>query len=219
MTRRSGTRLLLLVVAMLPFGTAPFAGESGYYTEDIELGDTDIDNISAQVLAQHPLLSSSPGIKAAGAARHFNKFEYDLDTAWVVFHPHTETAGIKQAYQVSCVRQVPDTDWMCEEAMIRRYLALETQDFEVRITGPIDSDAAMALIEATRQALPPELDDGSAAPETAINILPTAGDSEYLVVWGSPEGYGQLMMQAQLADGADATLPEGWQANVFVADN
>ena len=89
------------------------------------------------------------------------------------------------------------------------------------VPAAIDSDAAMALIEATRLALPPELEDGSATPETVILIMPAASDPEsgYRVIWGESEGYGRLMMQAQLSDGADASDPAGWQASVFSSDD
>ena len=221
MKRRYIPTLLLFVVAMWPFGTALLADETsstGYYTEDLELSDAELGDITSQVMAEYPMLSSSPGVKAAGATRHFNKFEFDLDDAWVIFHPHTETAGIKQAYQVSCSRHVPDTDWDCDDVRIRRYLTLETQSFEVRMSGPIESDAALALIEATRRALPSELEDGSATPETAINLIPKADGSSYLVVWGELEGYGTIMMEAHVLDGADASVPEGWLASVFTSD-
>ncbi len=224
MRRRIRFGLLVLIVAVYPFDASLLADESasartGYYTENFELSDADLRDITSQVMTQHPLLSSSPGIKAAGATRHFNKFEYDDDVAWVVYFPHIETAGIKQAFQVTCSRQVPDIAWNCDEARIRRYVTLESQNFEVRVTGPIDSAAALALIEATRQALPPALEDGSATPETAINILPNTTESGYLVIWGDPEGHGQLMMQAELSDGADGRDPTGWRASIFSSDD
>ncbi len=215
---------LVLVLATSLLGGTLLADDSapvqrGYYTEDIELSAEDLRDMTSQILAENPMLASSPGVKAAGATRHLNKYEYDLDVASILFYPHIETAGIKQAYHVECLRQVPDTAWVCEEARIRRYLTLESQSFEVRITGTIESEAALALIAATRRALPLTLEDGAAAPQTATIILPRVNESGYLVVWGTPEGYGRLTMQARLSDGADPTDPNGWSAGVYRPDN
>ena len=216
MRRQALIFLTILIVAVAQIDMPVKAKEqapadTGYHAENFQLGDDDLRDITSQVMAQHPLLSSSPGMKYAGATRH----RHSQDVAEVIYFPHIETAGIKQAFQVTCSRQVPEVSWNCDEARIRRYVALDSQDFEVRVTGPIGSGEAMALIEATREALPPSLGDGSATPETVIMILPNTGSDGYLVTWGTTEGQARLMMEARLADGANPEEPDGWQVNVF----
>ena len=218
MRRKAQISLTVLVAAAVQIYMPLMAKEEsppdiGYHAEKLQLSDDDLRDITAQVLAQNPLLSSSPGIKGAGATRH----RRSQDIADVIYYPHIETAGIKQAFQVTCSRQVPKESWNCDEARIRRYVALDSQHFEVRVTGPIGSDAAMALIEATRAALPPSLEDGSATPQTAIMILPYKDG--YLITWGDREGHAKLTMQARLPDGADPREPTGWQAKVYSPDN
>ena len=187
--------------------------KAGYVAENFQLGDDDLSDITSQVMAQHPLLSSSPGIKYAGATRH----RRSQDVAEIIYYPHIESAGIKQAFQVTCERQVPEKSWNCNEAEIRRYVALDSQDYEVRVTGPIGFEGSMALIEATREALPPSLEDGSPSPQTAIIILPY--EDRYLVTWGDRKGHGKLMMQARLPEGADPREPTAWKASVYSPDN
>ncbi len=75
----------------------------------------------------------------------------------------------------------------------------------------------MALIEATREALPPSLEDGSAAPQTVVMILPYK--DSYLISWGDREGHGKLMMQARLPEGADPREPTGWQVKAYSPDD
>ncbi len=189
------------------------ASKDGYVAENFQLGDDDLSDITSQVMAQHPLLSSSPGIKYAGATRH----RRSQDVAQVIYFPHFETAGIKQAFQVTCSRQVPERYWNCNEAEIRRYVALDSQDYEIRITGPIGFEEAMALIEATREALPSKLEDGSASPQTAIMILPY--EEGYLVSWGDRKGYGKMTVRARLPEGADPREPTEWKAKVYSPEN
>jgi hypothetical protein len=40
-------------------------------------------------------------------------------------------------------------------------------------------------------------------------------DSDYVVTWGSPEGYSELMVRATLADGGNPARPEDWQTSMF----
>jgi len=218
MRRKAQISLTVLVAAAVQIGMPLKAREEaspdyGYHAENFQLSDDDLRDITSQVLAQHPLLSSSPGIKASGATRH----RRSQDIADVIYYPHIETAGIKQAYQVTCSRQVPEESWSCDEARIRRYIALDSQDFGGRVTGPIESEEAMALIEATRDALPPSLEDGSTAPQTVVMILPYK--DSYLISWGDRQGHGKLMMQARLPEGADPREPTGWQVKAYSPDD
>ena len=40
----------------------------------------------------------------------------------------------------------------------------------------------------------------------------------YLVTWGIEPGYGKLVMQATLPEGAIATIPGNWQVGVYSPD-
>ena len=171
--------------------------------DSVPLSQEDLRSITAQVMAKQPLLSSSPGIKYAEASRWESE-----DFATVIYHPHSESAGIRQAFQVECARQIRDTAWTCEDAGIRRYLALETQEFDVRVTGPIGSGAALALIEASRKLLPVRVSGTSDVPDTAMKL--SSYDDSATVIWVNFEGSSYLMVDGQLAEGGDPTRPDGW---------
>lgn len=177
-------------------------------TDNVPLSQEDLRDITAQVLAKHPLLSSSPGIKYAEATRIYRWSE---DVADVIYYPHSESAGIKEAFQVGCTRKIPSTAWTCEDATIRRYLAMVTQDFEVRVTGLISSDAAIALIEATRKVLPVRAADSSDVPDTAMKL--SSYDDSATVTWVNFEGRSHLIVKGRLTEGGDPTRPEDWIVN------
>lgn len=176
--------------------------------EDVPLSEDDLRDITAQVIAKQPLLSSSPGIKVADASRVWGE-----EIAFVVYHPHSEEAGIKQAFQIECARKPPNKTWNCEDVKIRRYLALATQDYEVRVTGPIGFNAAMALIAASRQILPLVADEGIAVPDTVRNI--SSFDDSANVVWVSFTGNSAILIQGHLAEGGDPAQPDNWIVSRF----
>ena len=183
----------------------------GYFSEELVLSDEDIRDITSQVMSRNPVLSSSPGIKAAGGTRHRGT----NDVADVIYFPHIEHGGVKQAFQVRCTRTVPETRWACCEIQIRRYMNVRLQEFEVRVVGPISSQAALALIEAARKVLPPTQPDDPEAPTTAIMIRPQLNNDGYVITWGTSEGYARLSMKAQLTDGANWEHPDAWQLEVW----
>jgi hypothetical protein len=181
--------------------------------DEVPLTAIDLDQITAQVLAENPLLSSSPGIKFASAQRSVRS----VDIAGIIYFPHSETAGFKRAFQVDCERQVPVESWTCGEARIRAYLKLETQDFEVRVRGGIGSDQALALIAATRHTIHSSAIEDSVMPETAVMIWPYR--DRFHVSWGSPEGYQELIMEVHLREDGDPANPDDWQADVYRPSN
>ena len=119
--------------------------------------------------------------------------------------------GPPQAFQVDCTRQVPNTAWACEEARIRRYLALDTQDFEVRVTGSISFDAAVALIEATRKVLPVRTANSSDVPDTAMTL--SSYDDSGTVAWVNFEGRSHQIVRGRLTEGGDPARPQDWIVN------
>ena len=213
MARFAAKITLALVISVLLAAQLFAAGEAS--STDYSLGDSvpldesELREITLQVLEKNPLLSSSPGIKHASAQRSVRS----VDIADIIYYPHAESAGIRQAFQIQCRRQMPIKKWTCGEAEIRRYLQIEAQDFEVRVIGGIESHEALALIQATRETMRASATDGSVIPETAILIFPE-GD-RYLVTWGSPEGYQELAVEAHLRDDGNPTEPEDWQTNIF----
>ncbi len=205
---------LALVISVLLAARLVAAGEASstdYSLGDsVPLGESELRKITLQVLEKNPLLSSSPGVKFASAQRSVRS----TDIADIVYYPHAESAGIKQAFQVQCWRQIPNESWTCNEAEIRRYLQLDSQDFEVRVKGDIGSEEALALIQATRGTAQASATDGSAIPETAIMIFPKRG-GRYLVTWGSPKGYQEFAVEAHLRDDGNPAEPEDWQTSIF----
>jgi len=177
--------------------------------DSVPLDESELREITLQVLEKNPLLSSSPGIKHAAAQRSVRS----VDIANVIYYPHAESAGIKQAFQVQCRRQMPVTSWTCGDAEIRRYLQLDSQDFEVRVTDGIEYEESLALIQATRRTVQASAIDGSVIPETAIFIW--REHNTYLVNWGSPEGYTELVVEAHLRDDGNPAEPDDWQTSIF----
>lgn len=206
-------RMLLLVfvgVALLhcPWVSADSRSSDDHSeTDNVPLNQEDLRDITAQVMAKHPLLSSSPGIKYAEA----NRIGGSEDWAVVIYYPHSESAGIKEAFQVGCTRMTPNIDWTCEEATIRRYLTLDNQDFEVRVRGSISSDAAIALIEATRKVLPVRAADISDVPDTAMTL--SSDGNSGTVAWVNFEGRSHQLVRGQLTEGGDPTRPQDWIVN------
>jgi hypothetical protein len=209
------TRILASAVSAFALSAviaAPALAADTQRDGDHQLGDTvpldqgDLQSITAQVMQKYSLLSSAPGIKFAHAQRSVRS----IDIASVIFLPHTESSGVKQAFQVRCVRQMPETRWSCEEPEIRRYLRLGSQDFEVRVSAGISNDGALALIEASRRFT----EATSSVYQTAIQVS-TDGDGSLVVSWGTPEGSKELLMRARLRAGADESQPESWQISPF----
>jgi hypothetical protein len=192
-----------LVVAEEPSQENPMPDDS------IPLDDADLRAITLQVMESHPILASSPGIKAAYASRGVrisspNGVVGTTDNADVVFYPHAESAGIKHAFQVQCQRSNPGELWTCGDARLRRYVQLDSQDFELRVVGNIPIEAVHALVQATRAI---------AQAEAAIIVHPM-GDG-YLVGWGGDQGYQSVSVQAQLRRDGNPTVPEDWRTEIF----
>jgi hypothetical protein len=174
----------------------------------LELKASDLDAITMEVLKQHPLLSASPGIKAAYGDRQYPSGE----SAQVVFYPHAESRGVKQAFQVFCHRDDTVSAWSCPVVQIRRYVKLDSQDFEVRVKGDIDTNGVLAITEATRPLAASAVPDTSAA-DTVLVVFPANGG--YVVSWGSKTGFGAVTVEARLRSAGNPSNPSDWEALVL----
>ena len=207
----SVTSAFAIVIAELisaPLVAAEVSHKEYSLGDPVPLDEGDLQKITLQVMQRNPLLSSSPGIKFASAQRSVRS----ADIAAIVYFPHAESRGIKEAFEVRCVRQWPNEVWNCDDAELRRYLKLDSQDFEVRVKGDIRVEEALALIQASRGTVHATA-GGSAIPETAIMILPDGDD--YLVTWGSREGQQELMVRGHVRADGDSAKPEDWQTRMF----
>jgi hypothetical protein len=216
MDRLSASTALALVIPVLfsaSLAVAAEAWEPEYALgQAVPLHDEDLESITLQVMQKQPLLSSSAGIKHASAQRSVRS----VDIASVLYFPHAERSGVKQAFLVRCVRQPPARQWLCEDPEIRAYLKLDSQDFEVRVTVPVTLEEALALIEATRMTVKHSRSTGAAIPRIAISISPADSSySSYLVSWGNAEGQRELTIDARLRSGGNPAEVEGWQTRVW----
>jgi hypothetical protein len=207
------TAFAISVLFAVSLTDAVEASESEYALgQAVPLHDEDLKSITLQVMQKQPLVSSSSGIKFASAQRSVRS----TDIANVLYFPHTERSGVKQAFLVRCVRQLPGKHWLCEDPEIRAYVKLESQDFEVRVSARITLAEALALIEATRATVQQSRSTGAEIPRTAISITPADSSySSYLVSWGNAEGQHELTIEARLRSSGDAAEAEGWQTSVW----
>ena len=176
---------------------------------EVPLSDADLRAITLQVLEKEPILASSPGVKVAYA----NRGPDSIQVANVVFYPHTETAGIKKAFQAYCRRESPDESWDCGHLTLRRYVKLENQDYELRVKGNLDIEAVYALVEATRTTAQVNVPAGAAVPESAIIVLPV--EDGYLVSWGTDQGSSEVNVMARLKNGGNPAVAEDWRSELW----
>lgn len=199
----------------------------------VPLTESDLQSIMLEVLKQRPLLSASPGIKFAEAYRGYRVTQgssADLEVtsgqaardpavspviqAFVIFFPHFDSGGVKQAYQVNCERRHMGGSWDCPWIRIRRYLRVEGQDFETRVIHDIGSDVARALIEATRETARAGAKAKQSVPDTAVIVFPVER-KKYVVSWGSSDGQATVDVEAALRNGGDPRNPSDWETRVL----
>lgn len=217
------TRLPLSVAATLfisagPLSTIAAAEEAPSVQvapdHSVQLDEHDRQLITMEVLKSQPLLSASPGIKAVDAFGGYSSDE-DKDPALVqvianvIFYPHAESRGVKQAFQAHCSRSASGGDWTCFAIELRRYVRLDTQDFDVRVTANLDLAAILAVVEATRQPAAAAAMETSEVADTASSIF--ACSDGYIVSWGSKDGEGRIGLIANLRTGGNSAEPGDWQ--------
>ena len=200
--------LILVSASAMAWSVAGADSPNQANQELIPIPENERQQITLSLLERYPELASSPGVKAAYAPleREGGRFISN-----VIFYPHRESGGIKEAYQAWCEWDGLEQSWTCDSVRIRRYLQLVTQDFEVRVRGSISSEGALALIEASRRDLHLSMAD---VPVIAIMVAPHKND-DYRITWGTPEGHARLTMLAHLTKGGDSTNPDDWHAKII----
>jgi len=200
---------LLLISATVLVWTAAEADSSGRASVEVApLADHERRQITLDLLDQYPELASSPGIKQAVAP-------VDRDGRIgirVIFHPHAESHGIKEAYTASCAWEHLSHTWNCYAVEDRKYLTLPSQDFEVRVIGDIPADAAFAIIDASRRDLERILSEDPDRPDTATVIRRNKED--FGIAWATEDGATSLGMIVQLLEDGDPTISGDWHAYI-----
>lgn len=205
-------RLVLVSPSLLLWSLAGAQQPIPQDADDVPLPADEIRQITASLLERYPQLASSPGVKVAAAPDREGAGTSDATV--VVFHPHTQSRGVKEALVAYCGRMRRDEIWTCDNVEFRRYAQLASQDFEVRVRGEISSDAALALIEASRRDLQAAANDRSDLPSTAVMVQAQKND-RYFVTWGTPEGIARVVMRGELALDGDPANPNDWRASIF----
>ena len=174
------------------------------------LDSSDVQEIEGLVLAENPVLASSPGIKDIST----NRFSLSGRQARVIWYPHFSSGGVEEAFQVTCQQVDSGLSWTCKPATIRRYLNIETQDFAVRLLCDTPPETALALIHATRPWVREMTPDHSDFADTALIIF--RQNDSFVVVWGRPDGDETVDLQARLEDGGDPADPADWRIGPFL---
>lgn len=221
---RLGPLVRLVVTALTLFALAPAQASEPKPPADapdprVTLGDADLRMITLEVMKTHPLLASSPGVKHAEAYRGYHvsseKGEPRLSAvvnASVIFLPHSETAGVKNALQAHCSREHAAADWTCPVVELRRYVRLENQDFEVRVKGDLTLESVLALVEATRGTAISASKGGSEAVDTVSMMVPC--DGGYFVSWTDRDHQSGVLVKARLAAGGNPEERDDWEASL-----
>jgi len=200
--------IVVALVAASPLSAVRAAEDSpdppADFELETELPESDRNAITLDVMSRYPILAASPGIKYARGSRRYPSGE----SAHVIFYPHVETHGVKHALEVQCERSEPAGEWSCPIVEVRRYVKLDTQDFEVRVVGDIDLDGVLALTDATRALATAALPD--AVVNTVTMILEINGS--YSVAWGSSTWREGIVVQATLKPGGNAANAADWTA-------
>ena len=171
---------------------------------EVILEPSDLDAITLHILARYPILSASPGVNRVQGLRMHPSGLY----AHVIFLPHSESRGVRNALEAHCRRESPGDVWSCQSVELRRYVKLDSQDFEVRVVGDIDLDGVIALTDATRALASTALSDGEVNTVMMIRVL----GRDCLVSWGNPTGSEGVVVQANLKEGGDAANAADWTA-------
>ncbi len=198
---------LFLATAILSIALVPATAAAD--EEEIPLPEDERRKITLSLLDDYPDLAGSPGIKYAQVPVDRG----DRVGIRVFFHPHSESHGMKEAYRASCASEGMSREWECYDVVVRRYLSLPSQSWEVRVNGDLPAGAVLALIESSRRELEAQQPEASERPDAAIMISPR--EEQFVVAWGTDDGYGLVDLVLRLADGGDAMNPDDWRASIL----
>lgn len=162
--------------------------------ELIELPANEIDQIIASAVHHFPELASSPGIKAASYNSPDSK-----SAAWVVFWPYERVGDIAYSRSVDC-EAIGDGNqgWKCDRGKPRSYLTIPDQESELVITGELDREKAIALIEFARLKLEDEPDFADMGDWRFSSIRPPDQALEaFLILW--THTYGAISLEIKEA--------------------
>jgi hypothetical protein len=190
-----------LVLAVAGDDEVPLAYEE---PTQVELSDGDLEEIKAVMTQNAAVLVSSPGIKHVSAHQSEGAI-----TAAVLFYPHEQSGGISHAVNANCHKSNAEAPWTCPSGSLRSYLQIPAQDFEVRVFGSIDYDAALALIDATGEVLRAHPDPDLKTANTVVVIVPT--EASMTVGWGDRKGFVKAHVEAVPIEGGEARDPRGWK--------
>ena len=110
---------LLISALMLLWSAAKAEKPPGpsFVEEPVPLSDNELRQITVDLLERYPELAGSPGAKVAVAYQGGSGTSVP---AIVIYYPHVERGGVKEALQARCRRTNPSTIWTCDEVEIRR---------------------------------------------------------------------------------------------------
>lgn len=198
---------LLLVLLLTLFGSIHADDAQNVENSDLApLQDSDLEEIKLQIINSNPELASSPGVKVhqvlPGAMGSVD--------AEVIFHPHADSGGVKEALGVVCSRSTSDQPWSCAAPVIRRYYQIDGQSSGFRVIGELlGPEELVALVEATRTNLPKK--NASNDRNNSCKALTVRSYNEgYMVTWRC-EGTLVTMYATETPD-ADLTRSGNWQA-------
>ncbi len=193
----------LLIVAATSSANDP-AARDWQEPVHVSLTEADLAAITDVMVQNAPIVAASPGVKWSSASR-----TDDTIHARVLFHPHKETGGIGHAVNAFCVKE-GDAPWKCPSGNLRSYMQVPGQDFRMRVMGTVDYDAAIALVDATGQALKEDPSIDTSEVDTAVLIC-CFDEGGATVNWGTSEGYSRVSVTAMPIPGRSRREAAGWE--------
>ena len=167
---RASYRVAVAAAAISVYASAGIAGDppadEWQPPAEVQLSDRDLEEIRTVMIGHAPMLASSPGVKFASAHEaHRGSSKIVVN---VVFHPFADEGGMARALSANCERTGVDEPWICRSGRSRAYLRVPGQGFRPVLLVEIDYESALALIEATRDALRTDPVYGADPPAAAM---------------------------------------------------
>jgi hypothetical protein len=160
-----------------------------------------LEQIVASAVQYFPELAASPGIKAAG----YNSPEI-TNRVSAVFWPYLRVGDFAYSRTIYCnAIDSGDGGWICDQSRPRGYLTIAEQDTEVVITGALDREKAVALIEYAKSRLKDDPDYNETDDGWFSTIHPpnTLGHDAYWVSWRDGASGGNTLEIKDVVDNVD----------------